>query len=301
MNYGHQAPHNPYNTAQVAADLAFLKSVGIVKLRIAYTTFDAASVTSLQSLVQTALAAGFYVVWGTTAGGSSPVTATRWASFKNYVLTTLAPWAQAQSTTNLELAIGNEEELHCDGTTLTVATVISDLAQLAASVKTVYTIGQVSYQSPITFLNNWVANGLGGLDRIGFNAYSVVAAGLKNYATNVVTNFAGKGYLSEWGTPTGFNDFGNEQAFATVIKNQIIMLQTIGIDAYYFCYRDGSFGLPTNAWAIKMADDNFRLVAPKLFGVRPWFKDNPNVSVSRGTQRPRAPTRLRATTPHRSI
>jgi|GEM_PF-6410886 len=298
MNYGHQATHNPYNAIQVAADFAFLRSMGVAKLRIAYPTFDAGGIPALQWLVQTALAAGFYVIWGATSSAGTPVTATRWASFKSYVQTTLAPWAQAQNTAQLELAVGNEEEFHCDGTTLTVSTVVSDLAALATNVQVIYTAGAISYQSPIAFITNWSANGLGGLDRIGFNAYSL-GAGIKTHANNIVAHFPNNGYLSEWGTPNGFNDFGNEQFFANVTQTQVNALKTVGIDAYYFCYRDGSFGLPANAWAIKTTTDNFRLAAPKLFGVRSWFAGNPNASVSRTGQRARAPTQARTATPHR--
>lgn len=301
INYGHQTPHGPYNSAQVATDLAFLQSMGVSKIRIAYPSFDdrTPTMTALQNLVRQCLDLGLYVVWGSVSSGASKTDSTRWAAFKSNTLTYMAPFAQSLANPNLELSIGNEEELHCDGTSLTVGTVIADMATLATTVKSVYTYGKVSYQSPITFINNWVANGLGGLDRIGFNAYSLGPVGIKSHATNVATHFGGVGYLSEWGTPNGFNDFGNEQIFASITKNQVTNLKSVGIDAYYFCYRDGSFGLPANAWAIKMTDDNFRQAAPSLFGRRPWFTGSPNVGIARLSQRPRGPTVHRTQTSQR--
>jgi hypothetical protein len=299
MNYGHQASHNPYDSAQVAADLGFLKSMGVTKLRIAYPTFDAPGLSAIQSLVQTALTMDFYVVWGTTATGGTPVSNSRWAIYKNFVVTTLAPWAQALGNPNLELAIGNEEELHCDGTTLTVSTVVADLGNLATAVQAIYTAGAVSYQSPIPFLTNWASQGLGGLDRIGFNAYSF-GAGIAVHANSIVAAFPGTGYLSEWGTPNGFTDFKNESIFNFITKKQIAALKATSIpDAYYFCYRDGSFGLPANAWAIKMTDGNFRQAAPALFGVRAWFRGSPNVPLARNSQLARVATKTRTASVHR--
>lgn len=299
MNYGHQATHNPYSATQISADLGFLRAMGVAKLRIAFPTFDAGGISAIQSLVQTALSMGFYVVWGATSSGGTPVSSSRWASFKNYVLTTLAPWAQAQQNPSLELSIGNEEELHCDGTTLTVATVVSDLAALASTVQGIYTFGPVSYQASIGFLSNWATNGLGGLDRIGFNAYALGPVSITAHATNIVNAFPSQGYLSEWGTPNGYNDFANEALFATVIDKQLRALKTTAIpDAYYFCFRDGSFGLPSNAWAIKKTDDNWRQAAPALFSSRAWFKGSPNNAVQRSPASrlaglPRAPTATR--------
>lgn len=302
MNYGHQAPHNPYNPTQVTTDLKFLRSMGISKLRVAYPSFDDVSgtVAAIQSLVQTALGMGFYVIWGTVSSGSSKTDATRWAAFKNNTLTVIAPWAQAQNSANLEISVGNEEELHCDGTTLTVATVVSDMASLATTVKGIYTVGKVSYQSPITFLSNWVSNGTGGLDRIGFNAYSL-GRGIGTLATNVVAAFPTIGYLSEWGSPNGFADFNNEIIWRDIMGRQIVALKASAIsDAYYFAYRDGSFGLPSNAWAVKMTDSNFRVATPALFGVRRWFDGNPNTAISRSNTPSRSATSTRIASVTRS-
>jgi hypothetical protein len=292
INYGHQPNHNPYDPAQVAADLDFLQSVGISKIRMAYPTFDGAGIAASQSLVITALARGMYVIWGVSAG--SPVNSSRWATFKSYVLNTLAPWAQSLASPRFELAIGNEEELHCDGTTLTVNTVIADMANLAAQVKNVYTYGPVSYQSPSGFINNWVTNGSGSLDRLGFNYYSRTARGMRLTAQTIISSFPGVGYISEWGTPNGFPDMPEEHIWCDLTAQQLRALQTSGLaEAYFFCYRDGGFGLPANAWALVTSTGNFRLAATALFGVRPWFVGNPNAIITRA-QPPGRPTKVRA-------
>jgi hypothetical protein len=233
------------------------------------------------------------VVWGTTTGGPA-TTASRWATFKSFVINTLTPWFRAQANQNLELSLGNEEELHCDGTTLTVSTVVNDMASLAAEAKQLYT-GPVSYQAPGGFFAQWQARGTDALDRLGFNYYTLGPKGLRTNPTNVATAFPGVGYISEWGTPNGFADFPSEPLWRDVLIGQVNGLASVGIDAYYFCYRDGSFGLPANKWAIKQTDDNFRLAAPALFGLRPWFTGNPNIALARNVTSVRAPTPTRGT------
>jgi hypothetical protein len=229
----------------------------------------------------------------------SGTTASTWVLFKQYIMNTLAPWAQTLANTHFELSIGNEEELHCDGATLTVATVITDLANLATEVKSMYTYGPVSYQSPITFYTNWASNGLGSLDRIGFNAYAL-GSGIAVHANHVLTSFPGKGYLSEWGTPNGFLDFPSEALWRDTLFSQVQALADVDIDSYYFCYRDGSFGMPANKWAIKQTDDNFRLAAPALFGIRSWFSGNPNSNVVRDATPDRSANATRASSPART-
>jgi hypothetical protein len=291
VNYGHQFPHNPYDQVQVVADLTFLRKVGISRLRLAYPLWNDAggAIVSCQGLVQIALAMGFYVIWGVVS--QSPTNASQWADFKAYVAGTLAPWAQSLQNPRFELSIGNEEEFHCDGITLTVPVVVADLASLATNVQGIYTHGPISYQASLAHIGYWTANGIGGLDRLGFNCYTRTAVGSAFQAAIVKDAFPTHGYIAEWGTANGYNDFDNERAWRDTTYGQRKALQASGLpDAYYFAYRDGSFGLPANEWALMQTDGNFRLAAPLFFGMRPWFAGNPNVPVVRLGPIPRQPT-----------
>lgn len=302
MNYGHQFPNNPYDLQQVTADLQFLKSAGVTRLRMAYPVWNntGGAIASCQALVQHALSMGFYVVWGVVL--QSPANATQLESFKNYMFGTVAPWAQSLQNPNFELAVGNEEELHCDGITLTIATVISELSALAAAVRSVYTYGPVSYQASILHITQWSAQGVANLDRIGFNCYSRSAAGAAFQAGLIAAAFPGKAYVSEWGTGSGFADFQNETAWRDVIYGQRKAWQASGLpDAYYFAYRDGSFGLPADRWAVKTVGGQFRAMAPWLLGLRPWFTGNPNSAIVRQAAPVRAHTSARAVTGARII
>lgn len=284
INYGHQFPNKPYDQLQVGTDLVFLKSLGVTRLRLAFPLWnDSSAIASCQSLVDTALGMGYYVIWGVVS--QSPTDATQWEAYKDFIRETLAPWAQSLQNPRFELSLGNEEELHCDGTTLTVPAVTAGIASLATEVQSIYTHGSVSYQASILHVGDWTANGAGGLDRLGFNCYTRTAAGSAFQANIVKTAFPVKGYIAEWGTASGYSDFGSEQAWRDVTYAQRKALQASGLpDAYYFAYRDGSFGLPANAWALMQTNGNLRLATPLLFGVRPWFAGNPNVAVGRPGQ-----------------
>ncbi|HKX72564.1 MAG TPA: hypothetical protein VJM32_00970 [Candidatus Saccharimonadales bacterium] len=302
MNYGHQYPNNPYDMQQVAADLDFLKSAGVTRLRLAYPLWNdsGTAIASCQALVHYALAQGFYVIWGVVA--QSPANATQWAAFKDYIMDTLAPWAQGLQNSNFELSIGNEEEFHCDGTTLTIPTVVSDLAALATAVQGVYTHGPISYQASIAHLAQWQSNGRGGLDRIGFNCYSRTPAGAAFQAALILAAFPGSGYVAEWGTGNGRSDFSQESLWTDTIYGQHKAWQASGLpEAYYFAYRDGSFGLPADAWAVKMTNGSFRSVAPWLLGLRPWFLGVPNTPLVRTANVARAGQSVRAASGQRLI
>lgn len=302
INYGHQFPHNPYDVQQVAADLDFLQSAGITRLRIAFPVWHDTNgtIASCQWLVQYALSRGFYVVWGVVL--QSPANASQWTQFKQYIMQTLVPWAQGLQSSRLELALGNEEEFHCDGTSLTIATLVYDIGNMAYAAKAAYTYGPISYQASIAHISDWTAAGLGGLDRIGFNCYTRSAAGVPFQANIIKTAFPNKAYIAEWGTGSGYNDYGNEQAWRDVIYGQRLAWQASGLpEAYYFSYRDGSFGLPSNAWAAKTTSGNFRLMAPWLFGMRPWFTGNPNSALARQASSSRTVAPTRPTGPTRSI
>src|SRR5207245_6464246 len=137
INYGHQYI---YDTTQAENDFSYFNLVGIVKTRIVMPPYNSSKIPNCQDMVQRALNHGFYVIWGVSTSGI--ITATVWAAYKNYVLNTLVPWAQSVGLPELQL--GNEFELHVDGTSLTAATVRSDIRSMATSIKSGGFTGKVS-------------------------------------------------------------------------------------------------------------------------------------------------------------
>lgn len=300
MNYGHFDPHNPYNTATVATDLAFLKSLGVTRLRIASPPYDSADMENVKTLALQALALGFYVVVGTTTG-TAGVTLSKFIEFESYCTTSLLPWCQTQATANLEVHLGNEESLHTAGAGMTLADVITRLQNLATTAQGIYTYGPISTTDVSTYIANWVSAGKGNFDYISFNCYSVGPVSIRAQADAIVAGFGANGYISEWGTPHGYQDYYSEEIWRQITRKQVDAMIASGVsNAYYFTYKDGSFGLITDGWALKTSTNDYRPVISTLFGIRPWFKGYPNVTVSRTSTPVRANTPTRANTPVRA-
>jgi len=249
MNYGHQISNSSYSTSQIENDYAYLQSIGITRLRIAMPPYDGTSISNCEDMVTRALAHGFYVIWGVATSGT--ITSTVWSAWKSYVTSTLAPWAQTNGLT--ELCIGNEFELHVDGTTLTSTTVRSDLRALASTVKSNGFTGKVSYSTSIlsTYRTPWISEGIGALDVIGWNAYDTFT----NFNTRVgivISAFGSATYISEFSSiSNGQSDYASEQAYHDDVLNRVNSMRSNGVSSgYFFCFRDGTFGMPVNSFGL---------------------------------------------------
>jgi hypothetical protein len=255
VNYGHQGQNHPYDlVGQVRRDFILMRSLGITDLRIAYPPFDSVTRPSSLVLVRMALAWGFNVTFGLTAGGGV-VTATRWAVYKNYVVNVFAPWAQELNNPRLQLSLGNEEELHVDGTTIGLGTIINDVTgSFATAVKAIYTVGPISYETSDTFRIPYRDHGtLGALDFIGFNMYREVNPDIsvRIAATNMMIWFGSKAYISEYSTPNGYNDVSSESVWADNMATRAAIYQSVGVERFYpFCFRDGGFGMSQNKFGL---------------------------------------------------
>jgi hypothetical protein len=256
MNYGHQTT---YDSTQAESDYTYLYSIGVTRVRIAMPTYSATtSITNCQDMVTRALNHGMYVVWGVATGaGVGALNATTWAAFKSYVTGTLAPWAQANGLP--ELCLGNEADYEADGTTLTAATVRSDVRAMATTVKSGGYTGKVSYSTTVLNLASWASEGIGSLDLIGFNSYDTLT-NFKTRNPTIVADFGSKAYISEFGCITnGFSDYNDESAWYTDVINRVSSMQSAGVNCgYFFCYRDGGFGVTANTFALVLSNGSVR-------------------------------------------
>ena len=256
MNYGHQAS---YDSSVVESDLTYLASLGFTRLRLAMPTYGFTIAGSNSAdLVTRALNHGFYATFGMTTGtGIGALTATTWSAFKTYLTGTLVPYAISIGLP--ELLIGNEADFEADGSTLTKATVRSDVRGLVATIKNAGYTGVVSYSTSVLELSNWVSEGIGSLDKIGFNSYDTLS-NFTSRNTTIISTFGSKGYISEFGCITkGYSDYGNESDWYSDVVNRVTNLKSSGMSAgYFFCYRDGSFGLSQNSFALQLSPSGTR-------------------------------------------
>jgi hypothetical protein len=182
-------------------------------------------------------------ITGMTAGDSYTI--------KGYSASSLdaALWAQTNAVS--EFQIGNEEELHNDGTTLTDAQLRGNLKTLATSVQAIYTRGDVSYTLAAGQESAWNTLGRGDIDQMAFNKYRGGVGAYSNTWIDTITSMIGyfgadHTYLTEFALSyTSLADYNaNSEIQARELAVMQKKIQDLGITrAYFFCYNNSSYGV----------------------------------------------------------
>jgi hypothetical protein len=210
---------------------------------------DAAILVKSKAAVIRAIAKGASVVWGVSSNKySNPayeITAANWNDYKAGVLAAAA-WAEANGV--YEFQIGNEEEEHIDGTTLTMAQLRDNLRNLATEVKLVFTRGNISYSTLFSLEQEWVAEGKGDIDIISINVYHQTADDETwfDYVKHLVDNFGVNGtYVTEFSlNNTSLDTYSSDENIqSTAIFSMISKMQYINLKrAHFFAYIGDNFG-----------------------------------------------------------
>lgn len=237
FNYGHQPLVNgAYDMAQVASDLALLKSKGFNCIRTADYGLNA-DIT--KSLALYAKSQGFKVQIGNDDSGNG-LNSSMLSAYDAGVIAN-AKWAQANHID--ELSVGNEQEYRLSG--LSKSSWISHVKSLASQVKRYYS-GKVSYATSGDFVDDWIRSGsLGSLDALGLNLYcgydcnaSSLTRGINKFGRTHIeiteTNCDIK-YVPSCQTDAGL---------ALEVQNDAIKLLNFGVPTYFFAFRSGGDGTP---------------------------------------------------------
>jgi len=260
----------------VRAEMLEILKQGFDEIRLDYPQWNGASWTSpaferRKLSVRIALSLPFKkVLWGVVHTRPT-VTAANYPNSRDFILNTLLPWAQGVNDSRLCMSIGNEEEPHVDGTTLTAATMRSNLLTLATSAQAIYTVGPVYYDASIDSVygggNVWGDNSIGSLDLLGINVYKGVLpdyAGFTAAVADIYSRFGSKIYCGEYNTGNGFDDmisYGRryaEEIYSKVNIDRRNILDSYNIPWYFFSYAANSNPAnQPNAFALKMADGTF--------------------------------------------
>ncbi|GAH70994.1 unnamed protein product, partial [marine sediment metagenome] len=140
---------------------------GFTETRDLRNYLDTDGVNASKAAVIAANAKGIKSIWGVTSGGTT-ITSTNWADFRQAILNA-AQWAQDNGI--YEFQLGNEEEYHVDGTTMTVAQIIINLKSVATDVQAIFTNGNISYSCWQNTIDDWVVAGKGNIDILASNVY----------------------------------------------------------------------------------------------------------------------------------
>ena len=221
---------------------------------------DTINVNSSKAAVLAANTKGLNFIWG-VCSGSTTITATNWPAFRQAILDA-AQWAQDNGV--YEFQIGNEEEWHVDGTTMTVDQIITNLKAVATEAKAIFTNGNVSYSCGHSFIDNWIATGKGDLDILASNVYiggeGYYTEGWKTEITNLVNAFSVDGtYISEFAPSySSIEDYSTDEKIQTAAVTEMIEhMKTAGIKrALYYCWHD----YPGGILGVVKNDDTYRLL-----------------------------------------
>jgi len=261
-----------YSTTEISTFNGYADALlanGFTELRIPSDWESWETDTATKAAVISAVAKGAHVIWYVQSGGTT-LTAANWSDFSDAVLAA-AQWAQDNGV--YEFPLGNEEEAHVDGTTLTAATLITNMKTLATAVQAIFTRGNVSYACYGDFIPNWVTAGKGDIDILSSNIYMEwgehTPIDWKGRIDALVGAFGVDGtYLTEFGLNTnGLPSYSTDEAVqATAITGMINYIRASGMTrALYFCYRD-PFWWEESLFEVLKDDGTYRKLWVSLLG-----------------------------------
>ena len=205
--------------------------------------YRAASATMANSkaMIIRAIAKGAKIIWGVSA--PTPITASNRPDFHAAILAA-AQWAQDNGV--YEFQLGNEEEYHVDGTTMTVAQIRLNMKSTAAEVQNIFTRGNVSYAcaADTSAISEWKTLGRGSIDIISWNLYiggTTFNDGWKTKINNIIKNFGvDHTYLSEFNLSfLSLDSYSTDETVqAAKISEMIDYIKASGMTrAYYFHWK----------------------------------------------------------------
>ena len=233
---------------------------GFTEVRGLYDYQDTINVNGSKAAVIAGNVKGLKFIWGVSSN-PTVITAENWVNFRQAILDA-AQWAQDNGV--YEFQLGNEEEFHVDGTTMTVAQIITNLKSVATDVKAIFTRGNVSYSCGNSNINDWITAGKGDIDILASNVYMGGESGYgdtwKTIITTMVTAFGVDGtYLTEFGPSyTSLDDYSADEAVQAVAVTEMIeYIKASGMTRA--CYFDWKELWGTHFGVVK-ADGTYRLL-----------------------------------------
>ena len=230
---------------------------GFTELRIDIPDYQNTSwLANSKATLPGIIAKGAKVIWGVSSNSGNDedytITAENWPTFRQAILDN-AQWAQNNGV--YEFQLGNEEELHVDGTTMVVAQIIANLKSVATDVQVIFTRGNVSYTCFNNNIVDWISVGKGDIDILATNVY-IGGEGYygsnnwKTYITNLVNAFGADGtYITEFNLSwSSLDDYSTDEAVqAAAVTEMIDYIKASGMTrAFYYAWKSDKYGVVKN-------------------------------------------------------
>jgi hypothetical protein len=236
------------NPASVSEYIDALIARGIQYYRVSMPDYtDTTAINNCKSAIATIVSKGGKVIWGVSSNPTT-ITASNWSTFSSAVQS-IAAWCQDNGV--YEFQIGNEEEWHIDGTTITKATLQSNLKTLATACQSIFTNGDISYStSEKNFAADWIALGKGDIDKMGWTTYigyqGWVDDNWKSSLSDAFDEWGTNSYCSEFGlSSSSLADFSTDEVTqAQAIYGMIEYFKSLGMTRYlFYIWQDDDFGV----------------------------------------------------------
>jgi hypothetical protein len=238
---------------------------GFTELRIDIPDYQNTSwLEQSKVAVISAVAKGAKVIWGVSSNKGNSVdyiiTAENWCTYRKAILDA-AKWAEDNGV--YEFQLGNEEENHINGTTMTVDQLIANLKSVATDVQKIFTNGNVSYSCWQDSIDDWITVGKGDIDILASNVYmggTTFNDTWKTKITNLVNVFGVDGtYLTEFNLSwTSLDDYSIDEAVqAAGVTEMINYIKASGMTrALWFNWKDNEYG----HWGVVKDDGTYTTV-----------------------------------------
>lgn len=226
---------------------------GFTELRIDIPDYqDTIWLEQSKATVTRTIAKGAKVIWGISSNALNnidyTITAENWPTFRQAILDA-AQWAQDNGV--YEFQLGNEEEYHVDGTTMTIPQTIINLKSVATDVQVIFTNGNVSYSCWQNTIDDWIVAGKGDIDILASNVYMGGNGSYdeiwKTRTTNLVNAFGADGtYITEFAPSySSLDDYSTDEAVqAAAISEMINYIRASGINrALFYTWWGDTFGV----------------------------------------------------------
>lgn len=217
------------------------------------------------------VAKGANVTWGVSSNKSNnaayEITAANWTTFHDAILAA-AQWAQDNGV--YEFQIGNEEDIHNDGTTLTDAQLRTNLRATATEAKAIFTRGKVSYTADRSAIDSWVSEGKGDIDILASNVYKGSGTTWQTQISNLINAFGPNGtILTEFSlSATSIETYStNEDTQEQMIEEMIKYCKSVGMSRITFF----NYG-PADNFGARKSNGNYRKLWNLLKITNDWKK-----------------------------
>jgi hypothetical protein len=150
--------------------------------------------------------------------------------------------------------LGNEEEYHVDGTTVTVEQLVINLKSIATEAQTIFTRGKISYSCAHNYISSWISEGKGDIDILASNIYKGGEGIYNNTWKTEITNLfnvfgTDSTYLTEFAPSyTSLADYSSDETVqAEAVTEMLEYIKASGITrALFFTLKDDKFGIIKN-------------------------------------------------------